>query len=75
MEEGKLRGEGEVVGGGLGGKGTAMGMLGFSVAEAGIKETERTVDVSPGTRRPISFWMECGFWEDESQKVRARGED
>ncbi len=52
-----------------------MGMLGFSVAEAGIKETERTVDVSPGTKRPISFWMECGFWEDESQKVRARGED
>ncbi len=33
------------------------------------------MDVSPESRRTISFWMECGFWEDESQKVRARGED
>jgi len=52
-----------------------MGMLGFLVAEAGSRGRESTADVSPKSRRTISFWMECGFWEDESQKVRARGED
>ncbi len=40
MEEGRPRGRDEAVGGGLGGKGTAMGMLGFSVAEAGSREKE-----------------------------------
>jgi hypothetical protein len=67
MEEGRPRGGDEAVGGGLGGKGTAMGMLGFLVAEVGRRGRESTADVSPKPRRTISFCMECG-----SRKMRVR---
>ena len=52
-----------------GGRGMAMGRLGFSVAEVGRGGRESTVDVSPGTRRTTSFWMFCGFCET----VRVKG--
>ncbi len=71
----KSRGKDGAVDGGLGRRGMAMGRLGLSVAEAGSRGRERTVDVSPGARRTACLWTVCGFWEDESQKVRARGED
>ncbi len=71
--EGRSREKDGAVDGGLGGRGMAMGRLGFLVAEVGSGGRESTVDVSPGTRRTTSFWMECVFWEDESQKVKARG--
>jgi hypothetical protein len=69
-------GRDESVDGGPGGRGIAMGRLGFSVAEVGRGGRERTVDVSPGTRRTTSFWMLRGFWKHESVKnMNARGED
>jgi hypothetical protein len=46
----------------------AMGRLGFSVAEVGRGGRERTVDVSPGTRRTTSFWMLWGFWKEVGMK-------
>jgi hypothetical protein len=36
----------------------AMGILAFSVVEVGRGGRERTVDVSPGTRRTTSFCMD-----------------
>src|SRR5258708_23713595 len=53
---------------------TATGRLGYSVAEVGSRGRENTIDVSPGTRVKTSFWMQCGVWEHESQKVSTRGE-
>jgi len=58
VEEGSSIGEGGVDGGGSGGAGMAMGTLAFSVVEVGRGGRERTVDVSPGTRRTTSFWMD-----------------
>ena len=68
MEEGRSGGDDGVGGGGPGGRGMAIGTLGFSVAEVGRGGRESTVEVSPGTRRTTSFWMLCGLWEHESVK-------
>jgi hypothetical protein len=46
----------------------ATGRLGFSIAEAGRGGRERTVDVSPGTRRITSYRMPWGFWKEVSTK-------
>lgn len=51
-------GEDGVDGGRSGGAGMAMGMLAFSVVEVGRGGRERTVEVSPGTRRTTSFCMD-----------------
>lgn len=63
IEEGSSGGADGVNSGGSGGRGMGMGTLGFSVAEVGSGGRERTVDVSPGTRRTTSFWMLFGFWK------------
>jgi len=58
VEEDGSIGENGVDGGGSGEAGIAMGTLAFSVVEVGRGGRERTVDVSPGTRRTTSFCID-----------------
>jgi hypothetical protein len=60
MEEGRSGSEGREDVTGSGGRGMAIGRLGFSIVEVGRGVRESTVDVSPGMRT-TSFWMFCGF--------------
>lgn len=54
-EEGRSGGEDGVGWGEVGGRGMGMGRFGFSVADVGRGGRERTVCVSPGTRRTTIF--------------------
>jgi hypothetical protein len=55
-------------GNGSGGSGMGIGRLGFSVEEVRRGGRERTVGVTPGTRRTTSFCMRWGFWKEVSTK-------
>jgi hypothetical protein len=51
-----------------------MGTLGFSVTEVGRGERERTVDVSPGTRR-AQLAFGCCVGSGNMKNMNARGNE